>query len=278
MNKTFYFMAGLPRAGSTVLSSILNQNPRFHAGPSSPVLSVMQTLENHFRKDELFYGYPKPEQARQIIFSIPFQFYSDIEKPVVFDKNRGWPWRIPLIEMFTGQTARIICPVRSTAEVLASMIRMVHRNPQAKEGEPLNFIDDQLVKLNIPLSDDARCEQIAGPQGILGQSVSAIVDAFQQGMGDRIHLVEYHDLVGRPEETLQAIYRFLGEEYYPHSFNSLSNRHRERDSETYGFADMHEVHSQLKAVAPHPKEVLSESILKRCEGMDAWRSRLNETT
>lgn len=29
LNKNFYFMAGLPRSGSTLLSSILNQNPRF---------------------------------------------------------------------------------------------------------------------------------------------------------------------------------------------------------------------------------------------------------
>lgn len=273
MTRTFYFMAGLPRAGSTVLSSILNQNPRFYAGPSSPVLSIMQTLENHFRKDELFYGYPKPEQARNIIFSIPSQFHADIEKPVIFDKNRGWPWRIPLIEMFTGQPARIICPVRSTAEILASMIRMVRRNAPAQGQQP-NFIDDQLVKLDIPLTDEARCEHLAGPQGILGQSVSAIVDAFQQGFGDRIQLVEYHDLVSRPEPTLQAIYRFLGEDWFPHTFDNLGNTLRERDAETYGFADMHEVHRQLKSVAPHPREILSESILKRCDAMDGWRSRL----
>ena len=39
--KTYYFMAGLPRAGSTLLSAILNQNPRIYSGPSSPVTSIM---------------------------------------------------------------------------------------------------------------------------------------------------------------------------------------------------------------------------------------------
>ena len=67
MNKTYYFMAGLPRAGSTLLSSILNQNPRFYSGPSSPVLSTMFSVENHLRNDELFHGYPKPQQANLII-------------------------------------------------------------------------------------------------------------------------------------------------------------------------------------------------------------------
>ena len=60
LNKNFYFMAGLPRSGSTLLSSILNQNPRFYSGPSSPVVATMIALENQFSNDELFLGYPKP--------------------------------------------------------------------------------------------------------------------------------------------------------------------------------------------------------------------------
>ena len=67
LNKNFYFMSGLPRSGSTVISSILNQNPRFYSGPSSPVVATMIGLENHFSNDELFLGYPKPQQAKEII-------------------------------------------------------------------------------------------------------------------------------------------------------------------------------------------------------------------
>ena len=33
----FHFISGLPRSGSTLLSAILLQNPRFHAGMTSPV-------------------------------------------------------------------------------------------------------------------------------------------------------------------------------------------------------------------------------------------------
>jgi len=236
----------------------------------------MTLLEGHFKKDELFYGYPKPEQARQIIFSIPAQFHSDVDQPVVFDKNRGWPARVPLIEMFTGQKAKIICPVRSTAEILTSMIMMIRRNPYKEGQERINFIDDQLVKLDLPINDQTRCEHIAGPQGILGRSVSAIVEGFQQGFGDRIHLVEYKDLVGQPQETLRGIYEFLGEAQFSHQFDGLTNKHRERDQETYGFADMHEVHSALESLAPDPKDILSESILKRCAGMDSWRTKLRK--
>lgn len=266
-------MAGLPRSGSTLLSSILNQNPRIYSGPSSPVLSTMYTVENHLANNELFYGYPKPEQANLIISNIIHQFYSDIEKPVVIDKNRAWTARVPYIEGYIKEKAKIICPVRDIDEILTSMIMMIRRNPYQEGQGRINFIDEQLVKLNIPLSDDNRCEYIAGPQGILGQSLSAIQEGFKQGFKDRIHFVEYKNLVNNPEETLENLYEFLGEDSYEHTFDELENQSREQDLRTYGLADMHEVRSELKATAPSPKEILSKNILDKCKGMDFWRHR-----
>jgi sulfotransferase len=278
MSKTFYFMAGLPRSGSSVLSAILNQNPKFYSGPSSPVLSTMFSVENHLLNDELYRGYPKPEQAKQIISSIPFQFYGDREEEVIIDKNRAWTARVPYIEGYIRQQAKIICPVRDIDEILTSMIMMIRRNPYQEGQGRINFIDEQLVKLNIPLNDDNRCQYIAGPQGILGQSLNSIVDGFSQGFGDRIHFVEYGDLVNNPQETLQNLYDFLGEEYYEHTFNNLKNQSREEDLRTYGVADMHEVHKELKSTAPNPKDILSLETLDKCKGMDIWRTNLNSAT
>ena len=81
-----------------MLSSILNQNPRIYSGPSSPVLSTMFVIENHLLQDELYHGYPKPEQGHSIISNVINQFYDDIKKPVVVDKNRAWVARVPYIE------------------------------------------------------------------------------------------------------------------------------------------------------------------------------------
>jgi len=270
-SKKFYFMAGLPRSGSTVLSTILNQNSRFYSGPSSPVLSTMYAVENHLANHELFHGYPKPEQAKNIISSIIHQFYGDVQEPVVIDKNRAWTARVPYIEGYIGQQAKIICPVRDIDEILTSIIMMIRRNPYQEGQGRINFIDEQLVKLNIPLTDDNRCEYIAGPQGILGQSLNAIAEGFNQGFGDHIHFVEYKDLVNKPEETLNKLYEFLGEEPYEHTFDNLKNQNREQDLRTYGIADMHQVHSKLESTAPTPSEILSESILEKCKGMNIWR-------
>jgi len=264
-------MAGLPRSGSTLLSSLLNQNPNLYSGPSSPVLSTMFVIENHLLQDELYHGYPKPDQMNAMIGDVINHFYGDVDQSIVIDKNRAWVARVPYIEGYIKQKAKIICPVRDIEEVLTSMITMIRRNPY-KEGNPrINFIDEQLVKLNIPINDDNRCEYIASPDGILGQSLNAIMEGVNAGFGDRFHYVEYNNLINKPQDTLNKIYKFLGEEPFEHTFEGLGNSNRERDMETYGLEDMHEVRSVLKSTSKDPRKVLSTYVLNKCQGMDFWR-------
>lgn len=276
MNKTYYFMAGLPRSGSTLLSSILNQNPRFYSGPSSPVVPTMIAIEQSLSNDELYHGYPKPDQAREIIGSVLSTYYGDRQEPVIFDKNRSWPSRMEYIGGYFGIKPKVICPVRDISEILASFISMVHRNPFEVNGK-VNFIDEMLIKMNIPINDDNRCEWLASPQGILGQSVEAIRKALMEGYDNSIHFVEYSDLVNNPEETLLKIYEFLEEEPFSHSFTDISNMNKENDALTYGLADMHEVRPTLQKTSKPPEDVLSDSILERCKDAEFWRFTESES-
>lgn len=270
MNKTYYFMAGLPRAGSTLLSSLLNQNPRFYSGPSSPVVPTMLALEQSLSNDELFLAYPKPEQAHKMISSVLGNYYSDVDKPVIFDKNRSWVNRMQYIPGYFGVEPKILVPVRNISEVLTSFITMLRRNPFTADGK-INFLDEQLVKMNIPLTDDNRCEFLTSPNGILGQSYFGIQQALMEGRQAQLHFIEYDDLMNNPEETMKAIYEFLGEEYFEHDFSNITNVHKEKDAEVYGLPDMHDVRKELGKTAPAPEEVLTELTLQKCEGTEFWR-------
>lgn len=271
MTKRFYFMAGLPRSGSTLLSSILNQNPNIHSGPSSPVAACMHSVENLLQKDELYKAFPKPVQARLMISNLISQYYSDIDKPVVIDKNRAWPAHVSLIENNLQQRAKIICPVRDIDEILASMISMLRRNATHAGVTRSNFIDEPLIKQNIPINDENRCHYIAGPNGILGNSLRSIVDGARAGFLDRMLFVEYKDLMAAPKQTLERIYAFLGEPNFAHDFDNIENTNKEKDLEIYGLEDMHDVRKVVKATAPNPKEVLPPLVIQRCKGMDIWR-------
>ncbi len=269
-------MAGLPRAGSTLLSTLLNQNPRIYSGPSSPVLGSMYTTHENFIGNELYTGYPKPNQVNEIIGSIIKHWYSDIDKPVVIDKNRAWCARVPFIEGYIGQEAKIIVPVRRIDEILASILTMIKRNP-FQEGQPrINFVDEQLVKFNIPINDENRCQYLLSDQGgIVWESLNATKLGVDEGHSDKFHYVDYNDLVNDPQTELNKIYTFLGEESFEHKFDNLSNEHREDDITTYGLGDMHEVHSKLEKTSSDPSSILPSSIIKlyndNKEQLEFWK-------
>jgi len=275
--KTFYFMAGLPRSGSTLLSSILNQNSRFYSGPSSPVLGAMYVMEENFTTNELYTGYPKPDQVKEIIGSIPHHFYSDIEKPIVFDKNRAWTARVPYIEGYIKQQAKILVLVRRVDEILTSILSMIHRNPFQEEQDRINFVDEYLVKTNQPINDYNRCMHLLNPDGIVYESLNAIKEGLEQNMRDKMHFVDYNDMVSNPEKVMEDIYDFLGEEHYEHTFGGLSNIHRENDLNTYGLGDMHEVHSKLEKTSSSPESVLPKEILdiyeQNKQSLEFWTSK-----
>ena len=268
-------MAGLPRSGSSLLSSILNQNPKFYSGPSSPVFGAMYKMEQHFISDELYTGYPKPNQVREMIGSIANHFYGDIPQNIVFDKNRAWPARIAYIEGYIQQEAKILVLVRSIDEILTSILQMIHRNPFQEGQARINFVDEQLVKLNIPINDANRCQYLLNNGGIVYESLNAILEGFNQNMKEKMFFVDYNKLVSNPEETIDKVYNFLGEEKYKHRFDSLHNIHREDDLHTYGLSDMHEVRPELKKISENPKLVLPKSIINLYEEnkskLEFWR-------
>jgi len=268
-NKKYYFMSGLPRSGSTLLSSILNQNPLFYSAPSSPVLPMMYVLEEHLQSNELYNAFPKPQEATKIISNIINYYYSDIQKPIVFDKNRAWPARIPFIEIYIEKSAKILCPVRDVDEILSSVINMIRRNPYKEGAERLNFVDVNLVKSNMSITDDNRCKIFM--DGILRESLQSFDVAKVNGFLDRLHFIEYKDLVENPDHTMKKIYNFLGEDYFKHTFKNFKNIYRENDLEVYGLADMHEVHKTLKKDFANPKDILSKEILETARGLNIWR-------
>lgn len=269
--KTLHYIAGLPRSGSTLLSALLNQNPRFYSGPSSPVVGVMMQIQQDLINNELYTAYPKPLQATELVASVANHFYSDVSKPVIFDKNRSWTNNLGIITGFIDDNPKILCPVRDVSEILTSFITMHRRNPYEVNGK-INFIDEMLIKSNMPLTDDNRCQFLAGSNGILGQSYTGMQQLIMEGKQRFLHFVEYSDLMTRPKETMQAIYDYLEEPYFEHDFENIENIHREDDAGIYGLADMHEVRGKLGKTSADPASVLSQAVLQSCENTAFWRN------
>ena len=266
MHKTYFFESGLPRSGSTLLSAILNQNPDLHCGAISPVLEVMYYTEQYFEGSEQALAYPKPDQHHKIISSVIDNYYSDRNEKYVIDKCRAWTNNVDRIKKYITKTPKILCPVRDVLEILASFIEMIHRNPNQ-----MSFIDGRLMEKGYALNDNNRCDYLMSEDGIVDQSLYAFGEGFRKKCDQHIHIIEYSNLVGKPEETMKKIYKFLEIPYYSHDFNNVVHKYREKDNEIYGLSDMHEVRKEVKRTSKRPEEVLSDYILNKYSNMEFWR-------
>lgn len=267
MSKTYHFLSGLPRSGSSLLSAIINQNPHFHCGPSSPVVGSIISLENSLENNDLYKAYPKPKFKKSICQHILHEYYADIDKPIIIDKNRSWTHRVEYIEKyFDIKDAKIICTVRNLDEILTSFISLIHKN----QGKKLNFIDKKILTNNEIVNDFTRCQYIAS-DGPLGRAYTGLQTAFKNGFRENILLVEYQDMIKDPHSVMKSIYDFIEQPYYEHDFNNIYNKQKEDDDKTYGLPGMHKVRSKVKSTAKKPQDVLPAQVIQDVRDLEFWR-------
>ena len=127
MNKQLHFLAGIPRSGSTVLAAILNQNPMTHVSTTSGLVHALDGLANTWHSAGLLNenDADRSKLAATMRGTID-AFYSDVDKPVVIDKSRGWP--IPQImaamSAVLERRPKVIATVRSVPDCAASFVRV----------------------------------------------------------------------------------------------------------------------------------------------------------
>ena len=128
MDNGIHFIAGLPRSGSTLLAGILRQNPRFHAGMTSPVGSMYMALESAMSRRNETAVFIDDTQRRAVLQGLFGSYYEQIHRDkVVFDTNRAWCTKLPALgQLFPN--ARVICCVRDIGWIMDSVERLVRRN------------------------------------------------------------------------------------------------------------------------------------------------------
>ncbi len=261
--KTYYFDCGLPRSGSTLLGSLLNQNPQIHAGPLSPVFEVMYYTRDRLQGEQA-QAHPKPQIFKSMVENVIDTYYRDVKKPVVVDRCRAWPAHIDLIKEYITPDPKIICTVRHPLEILASFIELINNS------RSVSFIDRALLNQNMFITNDTRCELMMNPGGIVWESMNALATAFRQNQTQHIHFIQYDDLVSDPKRVMQGIHSFLRMKPYEYDFENIENKYREKDTDVYGLPKMHEVRSKVEKTSRHYSEVLSEEVINKYKNMDFW--------
>lgn len=271
MKYEMYFLAGLPRSGSTLLRSILNQNPELYSGPISPSVELLYYTDKYFQNSEMLLASPQPESCFNVLSNIMNLFYEPIlkkeNKTKIIEFNRALPNNIERFKTYIKDEVKIVCPVRSIIEILASFIDLIHRNVNK-----VSFIDQYLIDNNIEINDDNRCHYLMSDYGIIGQALFAMSRPYLRNEESLLKIVEYDDLVENTENVMNEIYDFWGLERFDHSYENIENQYPENDIFQYNLDGMHTVGKVIKKTCKKPEEVLSKEIIEKYSGMEFWRS------
>lgn len=218
-------MSGLPRSGSTLLSSILNQNPEVYASANSPMCGMMFNLERSILASEQYRAFPKPHVMPETICGVLEGYYSDIEKPNIIDKSREWSIQehFGVLLRNLDYEPKVIMPVRNIHNILASFMILQLKNPEA-----VSFIDQEIQarqEFNFYRDiNDIRCDHLMRPKGLIDNCLYGIAFAMLPENRQYFHFVEYDNLVRDPKSTVDEIYNFLKLEQYDHDFSNIDRK------------------------------------------------------
>lgn len=123
-----HFISGLPRSGSTLLAGLLRQNPRFHAGMSSPVGGLFNTLQGEMSGRNEYSVFTTDAQRRRILQGIFDDYYGpEFVADVVFDTNRLWCSKLRILRELCP-VAKVIACVRHLPWIIDSIEQLIRRN------------------------------------------------------------------------------------------------------------------------------------------------------
>jgi sulfotransferase len=267
MDKTYHFLAGLPRSGNTLLSAILNQNPDIYSTPLSPMPTLMWgyaescTYMEHTNRNE-----ENKDRTEKLLCSFFDTFYKDVDKRVIIDREKDWgtPANLNLIKKYVTPTPKIIITVRDILEIIASFVALdadYLKNNAANSGAFIN---------NYRSPKDSVAEYLMKPNGDIDKALLSLASAFYPENKGIFHIVEYNDLLSKPEETMSGIYKFLELPEYKHDFKKIEKVESDNDV-ILGLPDnLHTVRKSLSS-SPTSVDILSDYIKHKYANMEFWR-------
>jgi sulfotransferase len=216
-----HFIAGLPRSGTTLLATILNQNPRFTSSISGPLARFVRAIIQESSSQGGYRFECPPEKRKKLIKGLFDNYYDDPTKEVALNVNRGWPLLLPTTKDLYPQSKVLMC-VRDVHWVLDSFEQLYRKNPYSFTSM---FSANEIT--NVYTRSQALLDQ--------GRTLGFAYNAVKQGITSEhkkdIMIIEYDNLAKSPDMMMKAIYKFINEPYFQHDFNDVEASYDEFDED-----------------------------------------------
>ncbi|MBB5357368.1 sulfotransferase [Rhodanobacter sp. ANJX3] len=258
---TVHLISGLPRSGSTLLSALLRQNPRFNAAITSPICSLFSAVLPRMSGSAEFAPFFSDERRYRILQAL-FWSYHHLDPArqaqVVFDTNRSWTAKLALVDKLFP-SARVICCVRDVPWVIDSVEKMVRRNP----AHVSNLFNNKSVRNVYGRVDNL----MDWGTGLIGLAWSSLREAWFGENANKLIVLRYESLAREPAQTMERLYRALGEQPFPHDFENVAYEEDEFDHR-FGMPGLHTVKRRVEFV--ERATVLPPDIFRKYADSNFW--------
>jgi len=240
------FLASLPRSGSTLLTSLLNQRADVYASPTSNLCDTMGAAVQMWEQNPTTKASGGEENdIIRILQGIQNARY-DTDK-LIFDKGRGWAAPQIMKTMMKVQgDVKIVATVRPVAECLASFAKLM---------KPENITDF--------------CKRDELAQHVFNSY--EIMKAGYKEYPDHFLFIEYDDLVSDPKVQLNRIAKFVGIDPFVYDFNNIKDS-KEVD-EVWGVKNLHKVRPKVNRRKYSAKHILGQTLWNFYQGGEFWNDK-----
>lgn len=219
--KKYHLISGLPRSGTTLLSTVLKQNPRFEASISGPLARYVRAVIQESSTQGGYRFECPPEKRKKLINGLFENYYDDPTKEVAFNTNRGWGLLLsPIKDLYPD--AKVIMCVRDIGWILDSFEVLQRKNP---------YVFTSMFSPEERTNVYTRCQTLLDPSRSLGFAYNALKEAITGEHRNSIMIVDYNNLSKFPEQTLRMVYNFIDEPWYEHDFDNVEASYDEFDED-----------------------------------------------
>lgn len=262
--KDIVFVSGLPRSGSTLLMNILAQNPSFHSSSTSGILDIMFGLRNNWDNLIEFKASPNQQGLKRVLRGVLESYYEPYKDKVIFDKSRGWCAYIEMAQDVLDSKPKILVPVRDVREILSSLELLWRKHASSGQfsQERDFYYDWQTV--------NGRVKIWLNSSQLLGIAYNRVKDALKRGHSEHMLFVDFDDLTRYPERTMQKVYTFIGQDYYPHDYNNIVQVTHENDN-VYHIPNLHSIRQKVEPINSRWESVLGREF-EHLSKLNYWRN------
>jgi sulfotransferase len=263
MQNGIHFISGLPRSGSTLLAGILRQNPKLHAGMSSPVGPLFNQLLNAMGATHEHALFIEEEQRHDVLRGLFDSYYRRIHpEKLVFDTNRLWCSRMAALASLFPESKVIAC-VRDPIWVIDSFERLIRKNA---------LMVSRMFPGDANATVFTRVDHLTSKLGTVGFAWNAVQEAFY---GDhargRLIIVDYEALAREPEWTTARLYELLGFTPFEHDFEKVSYEGGGEFDVWLGVPGLHTIAQKVEYIPR--KSILPPELVGRFANQSFWRNK-----